>query len=61
MEMVWRGLYHFNQAYKRGLATDPVAYLVAPENRDLGVIKVIRKPSKTLDLSPYLGILSNTS
>ena len=61
MEMVWRGLYHFNQAYNRGLATDPVAYLAAPENRDLGVIKVIRKPPKTLDLSPYLGILSNSS
>jgi hypothetical protein len=61
MEMVWRGLYHFNQAYNRGLATDPVAYLAAPENRDLCVIKVIRKPPKTLDLSPYLGILSNSS
>lgn len=61
MEMVWRGLYHFNQAYNRGLASDPVAYLAAPENRDLCVVKVIRKPPKTLDLSPYLGILSNTS
>jgi hypothetical protein len=61
MEMVWRGLYHFNQAYNRGLASDPVAYLAAPENRDLCVIKVIRKPPKTLDLSPYLGILANTS
>lgn len=59
MEMVWRGLYHFNQAYNRGLATDPVAYLAAPENRDLGVVKVIRKPPKTLDLRPYLGILAN--
>lgn len=61
MEMVWRGLYHFNQAYNRGLAIDPVAYLAAPENRDLCVIKVIRKPPKTLDLSPFLGLLSNTS
>ena len=39
MEMVWRGLYHFNDAYNAGKATDPVAYLAAPENRDLGVIK----------------------
>ncbi len=61
MEMVWRGLYHFNQAYNRGLATDPVAYLAAPENRDLAVIKPIRKPPKKLDLSPYFGILANTS
>ena len=30
MEMVWRGLYHFNKAYNRGLATDPVAYLAGP-------------------------------
>ena len=34
---VWRGLYHFNDAYNAGKATDPVAYLAAPENRDLGV------------------------
>lgn len=60
MEMVWRGLYHFNQAYNRGLASDPVAYLAAPENRDLCIVKVIRKPPKTLDLSPYLGILANS-
>ena len=52
-EMVFRGLYHFNSAYERGLANDPVAYLSAPENRDLGVIKSIRKPPKILDLNPY--------
>lgn len=53
MEMVWRGLYHFNNAYNRGLATDPVIYLAAPENRDLSVIKTVRKPPKRLDLSPF--------
>ena len=52
-EMVWRGLYHFNHAYNAGQATDPVAYLAAPENRDLGVIKSLRKPPKKLDFSPY--------
>jgi len=52
MEMVWRGLYHFNHAYNTGKATDPIAYLAAPENRDLGVIKTIRKPPKMLDFSP---------
>jgi hypothetical protein len=43
LEMVFRGLYHFIQAYNRGEATDPVKYLAAPENRDLGVIKRLRK------------------
>ena len=53
MEMVWRGLYHFNDAYQKGKADDPVAYLAAPENRDLGVIKVQRKPPKELDFRPF--------
>lgn len=61
MEMVWRGLYHFNHAYNQGSAIDPVAYLSAPENRDLGVIKPIRKPPKILDLSPYFGVPPSTS
>ena len=49
LEMVFRGLYHFIQAYNRGEATDPVKYLAAPENRDLGVVKRLRK--KKPDLS----------
>lgn len=61
MEMVWRGLYHFNDAYNRGLATNPVAYLAAPDNRDLGVVKTVRKPPKYLDLSPYLTPCLETS
>ena len=43
LEMVFRGLYHFTQAYARGEATDPVKHLAAPENRDLGVVKRLRK------------------
>jgi len=43
LEMVFRGLYHFTQAHHRGEATDPIKYLSAPENRDLGVVKRIRK------------------
>jgi hypothetical protein len=43
LEMVFRGLYHFIQAHNRGEATDPIKYLAAPENRDLGVIKRLRK------------------
>jgi hypothetical protein len=61
MEMVWRGLYHFNHAYNTGKATDPIAYLAAPENRDLGVIKTVRKPPKKLDFSPYFYALPGTS
>jgi hypothetical protein len=55
LEMVYRGLYHFAQAYDRGQATDLVAYLAAPENQDLGVVKAQRrkrlKPPQ--DLSPF--------
>ena len=43
LEMVFRGLYHFHHAYSSGQATDPVLYLAAPENRDLGVVKAVRK------------------
>jgi len=50
LEMVFRGLYHFTQAHRRGEANDPVKYLAAPENQDLGVVKRIRK-KKPLDLS----------
>lgn len=58
MEMVWRGLAHFNDAYNRGLAHDPVAYLAAPENRDLSVIKPLRKPPKALDFNPFFNSLT---
>jgi len=51
MEMVYRGLYHFTQAYHRGEATDPVRYL-ADEAKDLGIIKrKRRKPPKVLTTS----------
>jgi hypothetical protein len=43
LEMVFRSLYYFIQAYNKGEATDPVKYLAAPENRDLGVVKRLRK------------------
>jgi hypothetical protein len=43
LEMVFRGLYHFTQAHHRGEATDPIKYLSAPENQDLGVVKRLRK------------------
>lgn len=42
MEMVYRSLYYFTQAYHRGEATDPVAYL-AKNATWLGVLKRKRK------------------
>jgi len=39
LEMVYRGLYHFHQAYLKGLAHDLIAFLIAPENKDLGIVK----------------------
>jgi len=55
LEMVFRGLYHFIQAYNRGEATDPVKCLAAPENRDLGVVKRLRKKKPDLtDLDPKI-------
>ena len=45
MEMVYRGLYHFTQAYHRGQAQDPVAYLADDANKDLGVLKRKRGPT----------------
>ena len=52
-EMLLRGLYHFNNACNKGLATDPVSYFADPQNEDLGVIMRLRKKQVTLDLSPY--------
>ena len=43
LEMVYRGLYHFTQAFHRGVARDPVVYL-AEDARGLGIIKPKRKP-----------------
>jgi len=53
LEMLYRGLYHFTQARLNGKATDPVKYFADPQNQDLGIVKVLRKPSVKLDLSPY--------
>jgi hypothetical protein len=53
LEMLYRGFYHFSQAYSKGLATDPVAYFADPANQDLGVVKRPRKPISRLDLSPF--------
>jgi len=38
LEMVYRGLYHFTEAYHRGDATDPIKYLAA-KAEELDIIK----------------------
>jgi len=53
LEMLYRGLYHFIQAFCKGKASDPVAYFAAPENQDLGVVKRIRKRIPRLNIAPY--------
>jgi hypothetical protein len=53
LEMIFRGLYHFSFAYDKGKADDPIKYLAAPENQDLGVVKYLRKLVPKLDLSPF--------
>jgi hypothetical protein len=52
LEMVYRGLYHFTQAFHRGDATEPVRYLAA-NAKWLGVIKRkrTRSPLELLDLT----------
>ncbi len=54
VEMVWRGIYHFTVAFNQGIATDLVAYLTAPENQDLAVVKATRpkRAKPPLNLSP---------
>ena len=54
VEMVFRGIYHFTQAASQGKVTDIIAYLTAPENRDLGIVKSSRpkRAKPILDLSP---------
>lgn len=53
LEMIYRGLYHFQVAYQKGLATDPVSYFAAPQNRDLGIVKARRKPFVKLIVAPF--------
>ncbi len=55
LEMVFRSLYYFIQAYTKGEATDPVTYLAAPENQDLGVVKRLRKKPAQVSADGLLG------
>lgn len=53
LEMLYRAFYHFSVAHRKGLADDPVAYFADPANRDLAIVKSLRKPTPRLDLSPF--------
>jgi hypothetical protein len=53
LEMIYRGLYHFYVALQKGLASDPVKYFAAPENRDLGILKQQRKRNIKLIVAPF--------
>jgi len=57
VEMVYRSVYHFTQAFHRGAATDLIAYLA--ENADwLGIIKRTRKKTPSAPAWPDLTIPS---
>lgn len=58
IEMVYRGLYHFTQAYHRGDAEEPVAYLAAKAER-LGILKRKRKKRVSPAELAYLTILED--
>lgn len=53
LEMIYRGLYHFGVANQKGEATDPVKYFASPENKDLGIVKQIRKNNTKLIVAPF--------
>jgi hypothetical protein len=57
MEMVYRSLYHFTQAYHRGEATDVVAFLAA----DAKLYGIIKRKRKTQRTSPLIALAHLTN
>ena len=54
LEMIYRGLYYFHGASKRGEAQDPVKYFSDPDiQKCLGIVKKRRKPKKKLIIAPF--------
>lgn len=54
LEMVYRGLYYFHGASKRGETQDPVKYFSHPDIvKCLGIVKRQRKPKKKLIIAPF--------
>jgi len=60
MEMVYRSLYFFAQAYQRGEATDVVAYL-ALHATQLGIIKRLRKRGQPSLLGSLINLTNSAS
>ncbi len=60
LEMIYRGLYHFSVARQKGLTDDPIKYLAAEENRDLGIVKSVRKPPVRLIVAPFPALQKNS-
>ena len=54
LEMIYRGLYYFHGASKRGEAHDPIKYFSDPDiQKCLGIVKRQRKPKKKLIIAPF--------
>lgn len=54
LEMIYRGLYYFHGASKRGESQDPVKYFSHPDIQQcLGIVKRQRKPKKKLIIAPF--------
>ena len=54
LEMVYRGLYYFHSASKRGEAQDPVKYFANPDiQKCLGIVKRRRKSKHKLIIAPF--------
>lgn len=54
LEMIYRGLYYFHGASKRGETQDPVEYFSNPDIlKCLGIVKRQRKPKKKLIIAPF--------
>jgi hypothetical protein len=52
--MIYRGLYYFHGASKRGEAQDPVKYFSNPNIQQcLGIVKRQRKPKQRLIVAPF--------
>ena len=58
--MIYRGLYHFGVANQKGDALDPVKYFASPENKDLGIVKQLRKNKTKLIIAPLTELQRNT-
>ena len=54
LEMIYRGLYYFHSASKRGEAYDLVKYFAESNiQKCLGIVKRQRKPNQKLIIAPF--------